>query len=75
MQIDLYTKIILTIIALCLTYIVAQDVSFVRRAEAQYVGDLPASVMDVNIMAIGGSQLLAADIGDPPALPVRTMEE
>ena len=35
MKIDLYTKVILTVIALCLIYIVAKDVPFISEAKAQ----------------------------------------
>ncbi|MCX6991838.1 MAG: hypothetical protein NT011_01715 [Kiritimatiellaeota bacterium] len=37
-SIDLYTKIILTVIALCLTYIVTKDVIIVPEAAAQSTG-------------------------------------
>ncbi|MBI5821011.1 MAG: hypothetical protein HZA88_18735 [Verrucomicrobia bacterium] len=36
MKVDLYTKVILTVIALCLTVIVIRDIEFIPEARAQF---------------------------------------
>jgi hypothetical protein len=55
MKIDAYTKIVLTVIAGCLLYMVARDVTFVAPAHAQ----MGSSVTDVNIVQIAGSAISA----------------
>jgi len=55
MNIDAYTKIVLTVIAGCLAYMVARDLTLVPAAHAQAV----QSVTDVNIVQIAGTTLTA----------------
>ena len=55
MNIDTYTKIVLTVIAGCLVYMVARDVTLVPSAHAQ-AGPV---VTDVNIVQIAGSAVSA----------------
>lgn len=55
MQIDAYTKIVLTVIAGSLLALVARDLPLVAPAHAQ-VG---AAVTDVNIVQIAGSPVTA----------------
>lgn len=70
MNIDAYTKLVLTIIAACLVWIVARDVTIVAPAHAQAA----AMVTDVNIVQIGGSPVAApADDRSIATLPVRVM--
>ena len=52
MKVDMYTKAMLTVIACCLLYFVAQDLSVVREANAQTRG-----VVDVNIVQVAGAQI------------------
>lgn len=51
MNIDLYTKTVLTVIAGCLLYLVAKDVSLIPAARA---GSGP---IDVNIVEVSGSRV------------------
>ena len=55
MNIDAYTKIVLTVIAGCLVVMVARDLTLVPPAHAQTT----APVTDVNIVQIAGSALSA----------------
>lgn len=55
MIIDAYTKIVLTVIAGCLLYMVTRDMTLIPAAHAQ-VG---SSVTDVNIVQIAGSAVTA----------------
>ena len=51
MKIDLYSKAVFTVIAVCLVYMVAKDISLVPDAQAQ------TNMMNVNIQRIGGVRL------------------
>jgi len=53
--IDAYSKIVLTVIAGCLVYMVARDLTLVPSAQAQ----MGAGVTDVNIVQIAGSAVTA----------------
>ena len=55
MNIDAYSKIVLTVIAGCLLYMVARDLTIVPAAHAQ----METSVTDVNIVQIAGSAISA----------------
>lgn len=55
MKSDPYTKFILTVIASCLVYMVAKDISVVRVAHAQSGG-----TVDVNIAKVAGVSINAA---------------
>lgn len=55
MKIDAYTKIVLTVIAGCLLYMVARDLTVIPSAHAQ----MQPSVTDVNIVQIAGSTVTA----------------
>ncbi len=55
MKIDAYSKIILTVIAGCLVYMVARDLTLVPSAHAQ----MGPAVTDVNIVQIAGSAVTA----------------
>lgn len=55
MKIDAYSKIVLTVIAGCLLYMVARDLTLVPSAHAQ----TGAAVTDVNIVQIAGSAVSA----------------
>lgn len=55
MNIDAYSKIVLTVIAGCLVYMVARDLTLVPSAQAQ----LSPGVTDVNIVQIAGSAVTA----------------
>jgi len=52
MKPDLYTKVVLTVIASCLVYFVVQDVAPIKEAHAQSGG-----AVDVNIVKIDGRVL------------------
>ena len=68
MKVDLYTKMMLTVIACCLLYIVANDISLVKDVHAQSGG-----VANVNIVQIAGKKINEYDIPyDNAALPVKT---
>jgi hypothetical protein len=71
MKVDAYTKIVLTLIAGCLVYMVGKDLTFIPSAHAQ--GATP--VTDVNIVQIGGSPIVApADSRFETSLPVRVLQ-
>jgi len=53
--IDAYSKIVLTVIAGCLVYMVARDLTLVPTAHAQ----MEQTVTDVNIVQIAGSAVSA----------------
>ena len=55
MNIDAYSKIVLTVIAGCLLYMVARDITLVPSAHAQ----VESQVTDVNIVQIAGSPVSA----------------
>jgi hypothetical protein len=55
MNIDAYSKIVLTVIAGCLVYMVARDITLVPSAHAQ----VESQVTDVNIVQIAGSAVSA----------------
>ena len=55
MKIDAYSKIVLTVIAGCLVYMVGRDLTLVPAAQAQ----MGAAVTDVNIVQIAGSAVTA----------------
>jgi len=67
---DLYTKIVLTVIAVCLVYIVTKDIHIIPEAVAQK----SSQVMDVNIVRIDGQTFGPGDVNiQHPALPVKTI--
>lgn len=71
MKIDAYTRIVLTVIAGCLVYLVAKDLHFVPSAHAQAA----AAVMDVNIVQVAGSPVVGPrDSNFETALPVRVLQ-
>jgi hypothetical protein len=71
MKVDAYTKIVLTIIAGCLVYLVGKDLTVIPSAHAQGA----APVTDVNIVQIGGSPVLnPADSRFETSLPVRVLQ-
>ena len=71
MQIDAYTRIVLTVIAGCLVYMVAKDLTFVPDAFAQE----GAPVTAVNIVEIGGAPVPApANSRYEVSLPVRVLD-
>lgn len=49
MKLDLYTKFVLTVIAVCLVWVCLRDVAFVRSAQAAP----PQSTQDVRITGRG----------------------
>ncbi len=71
MKIDAYTRIVLTVIAGCLLYMVGKDLTLVPEARAQ---DAPV-VTAVNIVEISGSPLPAPrDSHFEASLPVRVLQ-
>ena len=62
MKPDLYTKVVLTVIAGCLVYLVVQDVTPIKVAHAQSGG-----VVNVNIVKIDGTPVRYSSA----ALPVK----
>jgi hypothetical protein len=71
MNIDAYTRIVLTIIAGCLVYMVAKDLTFVPEARAQEA----AVVTPVNVVQIAGSPITAPrDSNFEASLPVRVLD-
>jgi hypothetical protein len=71
MNIDAYTRIVLTIIAGCLVYFVAKDLTLVSPAVAQ----TPSALTDVNIVQINGSPIQGPrDSNFETALPVRVLQ-
>jgi len=79
MKTDFYTKTVLTVIACCLVYFVAKDVSPIMHANAQ-VGGPPAIAkvsepIEVNIVQVAGKKFSTFDVGDfNAALPVRSVK-
>lgn len=72
MNIDAYTKIVLTVIAACLAWMVARDITLVPSAQAQAT----AAVTDVNIVQIAGSAISAPGNSRYEAsLPVTVLEK
>lgn len=72
MNIDAYTKIVLTVIAGSLVYLVAKDLTLVPSAHAQ----TGSAVMDVNIVQIAGAPLSAPDNSrDQVTLPVSVLAQ
>jgi hypothetical protein len=65
MKTDRYTKIVLTIIAACLVWIIARDVSFISIASATPT-DRGDEVVKVQIVSIDESNILRWE-----ALPVK----
>lgn len=71
MQIDAYTRIILTIIAGCLLYMVGKDLTIVPEARAQE----GAAVTAVNIVEVAGATIAAPkDTRFEVSLPVRILD-
>jgi hypothetical protein len=71
MNIDAYTRIVLTVIAGCLLYMVAKDLTFVPEARAQEA----AVVTPVNVVQIAGSPITAPrDSNFEASLPVRVLD-
>ncbi|MBU3665883.1 MAG: hypothetical protein FGM15_08435 [Chthoniobacterales bacterium] len=71
MNIDAYTKIVLTVIAGCLLWIVARDIVILPPAHAQAT----ATVTDINIAQIGGAPVTApVDSRTVATLPVRVLD-
>lgn len=64
MKTDLYTKTILTIIAICLLYIAGKDMVALAYADRK-------DVVDVNIVAVSGNRIGVYD----KALPVKILNE
>ncbi len=52
MKIDLYTKCVLTVIAVCLSLIVLRDVTVLDRDEADEANAAQKNVQDVRIVGI-----------------------
>ena len=52
MKIDLYTKCVLTVIAICLSFIVLRDVPMLKQAEADQASQAKSNVQDVRIVGI-----------------------
>jgi len=68
-QLDWYTKSILTVIAVCLSYFALRDLTSTPKAYAY--GKEP---VDVNIVSINGSSFGVLDVSTyRPALPVKIM--
>lgn len=71
MNIDAYTRIVLTVIAGCLVYFVARDLTLVPDARAQ---EAPA-VTPVNIVQIAGAPVSTPrDTREEVTLPVRVLD-
>jgi len=64
MKPDLYTKTILTIIAICLLYIAGKDMVVPAYADRK-------EIIDVNIVAVSGNRIGVYD----KALPVKVVPE
>jgi hypothetical protein len=52
MKSDLYTKCVLTVIAVCLSLIVLRDITVLERAEADEANAAQKNVQDVRIVGI-----------------------
>ena len=71
MNIDVYTRIVLTVIAGCLVYMVAKDLAIVPAAHAQE----SVAATPVNIVQIAGAPVSAPrDSNFEVSLPVRVLE-
>ena len=71
MQIDAYTRIVLTVIAGCLLYMIGKDLNIVPSAHAQ---EAPA-VTAVNIVEVAGAPIAAPrDTRNEVSLPVRVLD-
>ena len=71
MKIDAYTRIVLTVIAGCLLYMVGKDLTIIPEARAQE----GSPVMAVNIAEIGGAPVPApANSRYEVSLPVRVLD-
>lgn len=71
MKIDAYTRIVLTVIAGCLVYLVAKDLTLVPEARAQEV----SGITSVNIVQIAGAPVSAPrDSNFEVSLPVRVLD-
>lgn len=71
MKIDAYTRIVLTVIAGCLLYMVVKDLNLVPAARAQE----GVPVTAVNIVEIGGAPVPAsANSRNEVSLPVRVLD-
>jgi len=64
MKTDLYTKTILTIIAICLLFIAGRDMVVLAYADRK-------DIVDVNIVAVSGNRIGVYD----KALPVKVVPE
>lgn len=70
MKVDLYAKVILTIIAGCLVFMVVRDIPIVHDAYAQ-----SRSIVEVNIVQIDGKPFASFDVSSyNPALPVKVVK-
>jgi hypothetical protein len=68
MKVDLYTKVLLTVIAACLSYGVLKDLGLVKEAFAA----LQPNTVNVNIVGIAGNEISANGMAAYDAwLPVR----
>ncbi|MBJ7325884.1 MAG: hypothetical protein JHC52_00910 [Chthoniobacterales bacterium] len=71
MQIDAYTRIVLTVIAGCLLYMVGKDLALVPDARAQE----GAAVTAVNIVEVAGAAITAPrNSRNEVSLPVRVLD-
>lgn len=71
MKIDAYTRIVLTVIAGCLVYMVGKDLALVPEARAQE----GSAVTAVNIVQVAGSPIPApTDSRREVSLPVRVLD-
>lgn len=61
MKTDVYTKVVLTVIAVCLAVIVVRDIDFVPSANA---AKTPGDVMDVRIVGYSGYNNIPVVIKD-----------
>jgi hypothetical protein len=79
MKTDAYTKIVLTVIAICLVILASKSLDFgfiVSTAHAQTEPN--KQIVDVNIVRINGKefgQVIEPPSINPPALPVRIREK
>lgn len=71
MKIDAYTRIVLTVIAGCLVYMVGKDLALVPEARAQDANAVTA----VNIVQVAGSPIAPpTDSRREVSLPVRVLD-
>ena len=68
MKIDLYTKIVLTVIAACLLCLVFRDQPLLATARAQTTNTVP---MKVDVVAVNGNHVTGN--GSGASLPVRVV--